>query len=67
MLVKELGLDKPRKAEDMYKGSSSFLVEMNLQNASRPLDHLMNKVSQHLLPNESTTSEKQKSTSSTAR
>ena len=60
LLIKELGLDKPRKKEEIYKGSSPFLVQMNLQNASRPLDHLISKVSHHLLTEEQT--EQQKAT-----
>lgn len=59
-VVKELGIakQKPRKNEELYNGSSKFLVEMNLCNASRPLDHLMSKVSKVLLANEPAASDK---------
>ena len=53
-IVTELGLDKPREGTDIYKGSSQFLVEMNLYNASRPLDNLMEKVATNMLAEEET-------------
>ena len=47
--MKELGLNKARKKEEIYKGKNQMRVEMNLYHSGKPLDHLMDKVQKHLL------------------
>ena len=59
-MEKDLGLDFERKGKDVYNAGGSFMIEMNLHNAGRPLAELIDKVENTMFAREASKNSQQK-------
>lgn len=64
-MEKDLGLDIARKGKEVYNTGGSFMIEMNLHNAGRPLADLIDKVENTMFAVDTTNVKQDKSIRST--